>query len=109
MSTRDPRQPYQDILESISNIEGLIQGMDYETFCADNRTVWAIEHLLLVIAEAAMRLRGQPLPEKPWRDIRNMGNWIRHQYDVIDLKIVWDTATEDLQPLEKSCCRTWRP
>ena len=101
MSTKTPQKSYQDILTSISEIEDLTTGMNFESYCADKRTVYATYHLLLVIAEAAARLRGEPLAEQPWRSIRNMGNWIRHQYDALDLEIVWTTITKDLQPLRE--------
>jgi uncharacterized protein with HEPN domain len=42
------------------------------------------------------------MPEIPWRDIRGMGNWLRHRYDRVDVEIVWNTVTENLPPL-KAC------
>lgn len=100
MSFNDPRQHYQDILDAIASIESFTEGMDFEAFRTDPKTVAAVERKLLQIAEAAVRLRGQPLPEQPWRNIRGMGNWLRHQYDRVSLEIVWSTVIQDLPALK---------
>jgi uncharacterized protein with HEPN domain len=34
-----------------------------------------------------------------WRNIRGLGNWLRHQYDRIDLETIWRTVNADLPPL----------
>jgi len=38
-------------------------------------------------------------------DIRAMGNWLRHEYDRIDLSLVWRTVKADLPVLEASVLR----
>ncbi len=100
MSISDPRQYYQDIVDAIESIESFTEGLDFEAFRADPKTIAAVERKLLQIAEAAVRLRGQPLPEQPWRNIRGMGNWLRHQYDRVSLDILWSTVSQDLPPLK---------
>ena len=40
-------------------------------------------------------------PAVPWRDVRGIGNWLRHQYDRVKPETVWNTITDDL-PLLKS-------
>ena len=100
MSFSGPRQHYKDILDAIEAIESFTEGMDFEAFRADPKTVAALERKLLQIAEAAVRLRGQPLPEQPWRNIRGMGNWLRHQYDRVSLDILWSTVSQDLPSLK---------
>jgi uncharacterized protein with HEPN domain len=99
LSSKDSRQSYRDILDGITSIESFIAGMTFEDFRTDPKTVAAVERKLLQIAEAAVRLRGEPLPEQPWRNIRGMGNWLRHQYDAVSLEIVWNTVQNDLLPL----------
>jgi uncharacterized protein with HEPN domain len=49
--------------------------------------VAAVERKLLLISEAAVRLGEQAdilCPGLPWRDIRGISNWLRHQYDDVD-------------------------
>lgn len=62
-----------------------------------------MERKLLVISEAAVRLGQDALlsaPVVPWHKIRGMGNWIRHQYDRVDLETVWNTVKDDLPALK---------
>ena len=59
--------------------------------------------MLLTISEAAKRMGPgveTVCPGQPWHKIRGMGNWLRHQYDRIDLQSMWDTVTDDLPPLK---------
>jgi uncharacterized protein with HEPN domain len=104
LSFRAPAQSLRDILQAIDRIEQHIGGMDSEGFRADIKTIDAVERNLQRMSEAAIRLgdRAEELcPGPPWRDIRGIGNWLRHQYDRIDLETVWRTATSDL-PLLKT-------
>lgn len=58
---------------------------------------------MLIISEAAVRLKEDAelhCPGVPWRDIRGSGNWLRHQYDSVDLETIWNTIMDDLPPLK---------
>jgi uncharacterized protein with HEPN domain len=84
-------------------IEVFTDGMDIEAFRSDPRTVAAVERKLQLISEAAIRLGDEAdrlCPGQPWRNIRGLGNWLRHQYDRIDLETIWRTVTTDLPPLK---------
>ncbi|MDE3165486.1 MAG: DUF86 domain-containing protein, partial [Acidobacteriota bacterium] len=73
-------------------IEAFTSGMDFEGFRQDPKTVAAVERKLLIISEAAIRLGIDAETRCPglfWRDIRGMGNWLRHQYDRIELATIW--------------------
>ena len=39
------------------------------------------------------------LPELPWREMVRTRNVMIHEYDGVDLKIVWDTVQNDLPVL----------
>lgn len=84
-------------------IEDFTLGMSFEQFREDPKTVAAVERKFLVIGEAAVRLgREAPLivADVPWRQIRDLGNLLRHAYDKVDLEIIWQTITDDLPPLK---------
>lgn len=86
-------------------IERFAQGIDLDGLREDDKTVAAIERKLQVISEAAIRLGDQAeqlCPGQPWRNIRGIGNWLRHRYDRIDLETLWLTITDDLPPLRDS-------
>ena len=111
MPFREPVLPLRDILDCLAMIEEFTRGMTFESFREDAKTVAAVERKLLSISEAAVRLgeRAPELcPELPWRNIRGIGNWLRHQYDRVDIETVWRTVVEDLPPLAASVKRALR-
>ena len=68
----------------------------------DPKTVAAVERKLQLISEAAIRLGEEAerlCPGPQWRNIRGLGNWLRHQYDRIDLETIWRTVSTDLPSL----------
>jgi uncharacterized protein with HEPN domain len=99
---RDSLLPLRDISEAIDAITAFTNGMDFKAFREDARTVAAVERKLLVISEAAVRLGADAevlCPGLPWHNIRGIGNWLRHQYDRVDVETVWNTVSDDLPPL----------
>jgi uncharacterized protein with HEPN domain len=105
---REPGLSLRDIAEAIDLIEDFVAGMDFGAFRQDPKTIAAVERKLPVISEAATRLgeQGPTLcPEIPWHKIRGTGNWLRHQYERVDLETVWRTVTDDLPPLKAAVVR----
>jgi uncharacterized protein with HEPN domain len=93
----------QDILDYIERVERFTEGLDFDAFCEDERAMFAVQYALLVISEAAHRLGGEAeklCPGQPWRDIRGLGNHLRHGYDGIDLDLVWSTVQSGLPSLK---------
>lgn len=57
---------------------------------------------LLVIAEAARRVSEvtrKTLPSISWQEINGMRNRLVHEYDDINLNIVWDVVQFEIRPL----------
>jgi len=84
-------------------IEDFTLGMSFEQFREDPKTVAAVERKFLVIGEAAVRLGCQApliIADVPWRQIRDLGNLLRHAYDKVDLEIIWQTIADDLPALK---------
>jgi uncharacterized protein with HEPN domain len=103
MPFEDHRASLTDILESIQAIEKFIEGMHYEQYEVDPKTQAAVERKLLIISEGAIRLKDaadELCPGVPWREIRGIGNWLRHQYDRVDNELLWNTVQDDLPPLK---------
>lgn len=89
-------------------IEQFTLSMDFEAFREDPKTVAAVERKLQVISEAAIRLgtiAEERVPGPPWRNVRGIGNWLRHQYERIELSVVWKTVRDDLPPLKSAVLR----
>lgn len=80
-------------------------GMTYDTFAADERTRDAVIRNLEIIGEAAGNLPEEVTaraPQIPWRLICDMRNVLAHAYFGVSLKIVWNTATTQVEELEKA-------
>ncbi len=57
---------------------------------------------LMVIAEAARRVSDvtrQALPNISWQEINGMRNRLVHEYDDVNLNIVWDVVQLKVPPL----------
>jgi uncharacterized protein with HEPN domain len=105
---KEPNASLRDILESIDKIERFTAGMDLIAFSEDEKTISAVERELQKISEAAIRLGNEAealCPGLPWRDIRGIGNWLRHQYDRVDLETIGTTVERDLISLKPSVQR----
>ena len=45
------------------------------------------------------------IPSQPWKQIRSLGNALRHDYDKIDVAQIWVMACEQVPELAKDCER----
>jgi uncharacterized protein with HEPN domain len=102
----DPAQRFGDIIENIERIERFTAGMDLDCFAATEQTVIAVKYCLLVISEAAAKLgdlAAEFCPSVPWREIRGLGNRLRHDYGNIDVARLWRLVELDLPPLKVAC------
>ena len=105
MPRRGWRLRVEDILEAIAAIESYVQGLTFEEFQTDRRTVDAVVRNLEIIGEAVRHLlAGQDdLPaEIPWADIADMRNILIHEYFGVSLSIVWQTVSGDLPTLRSA-------
>lgn len=62
----------------------------------------AVIRRLMVIAEAARRVSGatrQTLPNISWQEINGMRNRLVHEYDDINLDIVWNVVQNQLSTM----------
>ncbi len=91
------------ILDAIERIRRhLKKSSTLEEFERDEKTMDAVLHQLQIIGEAAKRVKQETkneLSEIPWKDITGTRNVIVHDYFQIEAKIMWDTATKDLDSL----------
>lgn len=102
MPTREWRVRVKDILEAAERALGYVQGLTFEEFAADPRTVDAVSYAIIVIGEAVKAVPEAVMvaaPEIPWADIRGMRNKVAHEYFGVDVNLLWQTLREDLPPL----------
>ena len=106
MPSGDPVQRFSDIIENIGAIELFTAGMDLRGFALADQTIRAVKYSLLVISEAATKLgdlAAELCPSVPWREIRGLGNRLRHDYESINVVRVWLLIERDLPPLKAAC------
>ena len=100
--SRDPRLYLEDIRESCAKILRYTQGMTYETFTHDDKTLDAIIRNLTVIGEAVKRLPAalkQRHPYVEWRKISGLRDIVVHEYFGIDEEILWDIVQNKIPEL----------
>ncbi len=102
MSERSIEFLLSDIQESIENIISFTNHQTLESYCADTKTMHAVQHNFMIIGEAVARL-----PEEyknvnnliNWRQMKDFRNVIVHDYFGIDNGIVWDIIQHNLPDL----------
>jgi uncharacterized protein with HEPN domain len=107
----DPIQRFSDIVETIERIERFTAGMNLQGFAENEQTVLAVKYSLLIISEAAVKLGDITIvlcPDIPWREIRGLGNRLRHDYSNIDVVRIWLLIERDLPPLKAACLNALR-
>jgi uncharacterized protein with HEPN domain len=100
---------FADIVSSIDHIHHFVRNISFDDFIADRMRCSAVERELLIISEAAIRLGDTAetlCPGQPWHDIRGIGNKLRHEYDGINLELIWNLVQDDLPSLRTSVNRT---
>jgi uncharacterized protein with HEPN domain len=105
---RTPRERLLDIDEATGKIERFLSGRDFSAFVSDAMLHDAIVRNLEVVSEAARYLPEETKslePDIPWRNIADMGNWLRHGYFVMNDDILWETIVRDLPILKAAVAR----
>ncbi|MES1246007.1 MAG: DUF86 domain-containing protein [Acidobacteriota bacterium] len=93
------------MLEAIDKAGQFVEGMTYEQFSKDDKTVYAVTRALEILGEASKRVPAEVREQQnnvPWREIAGMRDKLTHDYFGVNLVVVWKTVTEDLPPLEPS-------
>jgi uncharacterized protein with HEPN domain len=104
-----PEQLYlTDILEAAKAIGLFCKDVRFEHFEGNDMLRSAVLQKLIVIGEAAAHLTDEfctQNPKIPWIDMINFRNFAVHEYFSVDWQIVWDTAVEDIPPIEKQIAK----
>ena len=83
-----------DILAAVESIECFVENMNFEDFCADDKTSSAVIRKFEIIGEATKNvtheIRNQ-YPDIPWKEMAGMRDRLIHFYFGVDYKLVWST------------------
>ena len=106
MPSKRPLRRFEDIVENIRSIESYTGDMNLSGFMSDAKTRDAVERCLERISEAVAKLGDTAAtlaPDQPWRQIRALGNRIRHEYDRLRAERIWEIVENDLPSLRAAC------
>ncbi len=108
MPRRNWKMRINDILECVAKIQRHTQGFGFDEFEADDKTVDSVLRNLEIIGEAARHVPREVktrYPNVPWNEMQTMRNIVIHEYHGVNLKIIWQTVTEDLPALTLALMR----
>ena len=91
-----------DMMEAAIKILKYTQGLTFEDFLADDKTIDAVVRNFEIIGEASLRIDEDFRLENPqieWKKLRGFRNRIVHDYFGIDYEIVWSILTQDVEEL----------
>jgi uncharacterized protein with HEPN domain len=96
---RDASLYLSDIIESMDDAVRFIEGMKYEDFLKDKKTMRAVIGCIEIIGEATKQVPEdlrEKKPEVPWKNMARMRDKCMHVYFGVDYGIVWGTVTKNI-------------
>jgi uncharacterized protein with HEPN domain len=100
-----PIERLTDIITNIDRIRAHLKDVNADAEF-DEKTRDAVERCLERISEAAKKLGSaveEAQPNIPWRNIRGLGNVLRHDYDAVDDVAIQHIIEQELGPLRQAC------
>jgi len=102
MNSRD-RIIIQRIVGYIDDVEKYVDGIEARDFLDDKKTITACAFTVSQIGELVKGITDETIekyPNIPWNSIKGMRNRIVHDYENVDLSVLWGTIMESLPDLK---------
>ena len=102
-ATRSPRARLLHIRDEIEGVATIIRGLSFLQYQGSYMHRRAVERAVQIVSEAAKALPPDYLAKYPtarWSSIVGIGNILRHEYQRLDDKQLWEIATVHLPQLE---------
>jgi uncharacterized protein with HEPN domain len=102
-ASKSPRARLLHIRDEIEGVAVAVNGLSFEQYQGSYIHRRAIERAAQIISEAAKALPRDLLArhsDAPWTSIIGIGNILRHEYQRLDDKQLWEIATVHLPALE---------
>jgi uncharacterized protein with HEPN domain len=92
-----------EMLDAIEGIETHTAGKSLSDFEQNWLLKLAIQRALEIVSEVSRHIPDELLtiaPDVPWKQIRGIGNILRHEYHKIADDVIWVVVTEHIAPLK---------
>lgn len=96
---RDIKVYIEDVLNAIDSIQEYTNGLTYEGFVSDKKTVDAVIRNFEIIGEATKQIPlavKKEYPNVPWKEMAGMRDKLIHGYFGVQLEVVWKTIKDRL-------------
>lgn len=106
--SRDPRIVIDEMTHAIDCLHDALDGHDFKSFTQNWTIRLAAQRAIEIVSEASRHLPGELIISEPginWRKVRDMGNFLRHEYHHIQDEIVWDVSINRLDDLRAALDR----
>lgn len=93
----------QKIITYIDDVEKYIEGLSAIEFLDDKKTITACAFTVSQIGEISKEITEETIEkyaEIPWKSIKGMRNKIVHDYENVDLSVLWGTIKNSLPDLK---------
>jgi len=104
LKKREYRDYLHDILDAVNDVESFVEGMSFEQFEKDRKTLNAVVRSIEIIGEAAKNIpvdMREKYGKLPWKKMIGMRDKVIHGYFGVEIKTVWNTVKNDLPPLKQ--------
>ena len=105
MSRRDPQVRLQHMLNAAREAQQLSGEVDRSHLEANRVLTLALIRLLEIVGEAASKIPSNERPvhaDIPWQAIIGLRHRLIHGYDQVDMEILWQILSHDLERLVKA-------
>lgn len=93
----------QKMITYIDDVQKYIDGLEAKDFLDDKKTITACAFTVSQIGELVKELTDETINKYtniPWNSIKGMRNRIVHDYDNVDLSVLWGTIKDSLPQLK---------
>ena len=100
----EPIDRIEHIIDEIDFLASHVAPIPFHVFSSDPALTRAASYSVQIISEAVRHLPQHWLDEYreiAWREIKGIGNFTRHEYASLRLRVIWEIATDRATELKR--------